>query len=76
MASSLLGSSPLSILEDAEKHVKLSLSKRDQGHGISMRLVTHIITTEQLSTVPMMSLVINVGDGTQTFKWLSLAVSP
>jgi hypothetical protein len=69
-----MDSSSLSALQDAEKQVKLALSRREQFTGQVIRLIIHVVTSHELNMVPQLSMLMHVGDGTQSFKWLSLAV--
>lgn len=65
------------ILADAESDVKLLLQRRDgQAEAAGTRLVVHVLDGDPSAAhlVPQTSFIMNVGNGTQTFKWLSLAV--
>jgi hypothetical protein len=67
------------ILAEAEADVKQLLQKREgQPEGASIRLVIHVVDadtgTSAAALVPTTSFIVCVGAGTQTFKWLSLAV--
>ena len=62
------------ILEDAERRIKEATAKQEADIVSSMRLIVHVVTANSLNMVPHMSMIIHVGDGSQTVKWLSLAV--
>jgi hypothetical protein len=63
------------MLSDAEAEVASLVKSRDaQASAPTIRLVVHVIDLAQ-PAVPAHSLLMNVGKGLQTYKWLSLAVS-
>lgn len=62
------------VLDAAEASVKRLLAAREHVAEPNMRIVVHILSSDQQHCVPFQSILMSVGQGMQTFKWLSLAV--